>query len=66
MNQQLFTNLPQIYYMPLNDSKYTRTSESAEQSLFENQSQSRAPRKLQSESNTDSELHQRQRKQKIF
>lgn len=65
MKQNPFTNLPQIYSMPLNEPTITRTSKSAQQSLFENQSQSRTPRMLQSESHSDSKLHQRERNRGI-
>jgi hypothetical protein len=64
MNQQLFINLPQIYSMQFNDPTITRTSKSAQQCLFENQSQSRTSRMLQSESPFN--LNLREQIRKIF
>ena len=65
MNQNLIINLPQIYYMPLNDPTYPRNSKTAQRSVFENQSNSKTTRMLQSEFYSGTELQQRERNREI-
>ena len=60
-NPKPFINLPQIYSMQLNGPTFTRNSKTANQSVFENQSNSKTTRKLQVESHSIFELQQRER-----